>query len=148
MQRALLQYRNPKKYDIVYAALVEAGREDLIGHGPKCLIKPREDRFRSQEYGHSQRSTTRGKAPAKGKGPNKGQASGKGQTPIKGQAPGKGQDAYKGQGTNKGPNQKRNEKVQGFKSAKGGSSYGKDRNGKPVQGVKNAVSRKTKRKSR
>lgn len=44
MQRALLQYRDPKKYDLVYAALVEAGREDLIGFGPKCLIKPREKR--------------------------------------------------------------------------------------------------------
>lgn len=42
MQRALLQYRNPKKYDLVYEALIEAGREDLIGYGPKCLIKPRE----------------------------------------------------------------------------------------------------------
>lgn len=45
MQRALLQYRNPKKYDIVYDALVEGGREDLIGYGPKCLIKPREARY-------------------------------------------------------------------------------------------------------
>jgi isochorismate synthase EntC len=42
MQRALLQFRNPKKYDIVRAALVEANREDLIGFGPKCLIKPKE----------------------------------------------------------------------------------------------------------
>ena len=25
-------------------ALVEAGREDLIGYGPRCLIKPREAR--------------------------------------------------------------------------------------------------------
>ncbi|OPJ57180.1 YgiQ family radical SAM protein [Alkalithermobacter paradoxus] len=41
MQRALLQYRNPKNYDLVYAALVKANREDLIGFGPKCLIKPR-----------------------------------------------------------------------------------------------------------
>ena len=46
MQRALLQYRNPKKYEIVYDALVQAGREDLIGYGPKCLIKPKEDRYR------------------------------------------------------------------------------------------------------
>lgn len=44
MQRALLQFRNPKKYDIVYDALVMAGREDLIGNGPKCLIKPRNQR--------------------------------------------------------------------------------------------------------
>ncbi len=45
MQRALLQYRNPKKYDLVYEALVEGGREDLIGYGPKCLIKPREAKY-------------------------------------------------------------------------------------------------------
>ncbi|QZY57224.1 YgiQ family radical SAM protein [Crassaminicella profunda] len=44
MQRALLQYRNPKNYDLVKKALVLAGRKDLIGHGPKCLIKPKEDK--------------------------------------------------------------------------------------------------------
>ncbi|MCB2288154.1 YgiQ family radical SAM protein [Clostridium sp. CS001] len=41
MQRALLQYKDPMKYDLVYSALLEANREDLIGYGPKCLIKPR-----------------------------------------------------------------------------------------------------------
>jgi uncharacterized radical SAM protein YgiQ len=41
MQRALLQYRNPKNYKLVYYALTEANRADLIGFGPKCLIKPR-----------------------------------------------------------------------------------------------------------
>ncbi|CAH2213121.1 YgiQ family radical SAM protein [Tepidibacter aestuarii] len=41
MQRALLQYRNPRNYDLVYEALMKSGREDLIGFGPKCLIKPR-----------------------------------------------------------------------------------------------------------
>jgi Domain of unknown function (DUF3362). len=41
MQRALLQFRDPMKYDLVHEALVEAHREDLIGIGPKCLIKPR-----------------------------------------------------------------------------------------------------------
>ncbi|MFZ5968155.1 MAG: YgiQ family radical SAM protein [Bacillota bacterium] len=40
MQRALLQYRNPKNYDLVKEALQLAGREDLIGFGAKCLIKP------------------------------------------------------------------------------------------------------------
>lgn len=39
MQRALLQFKNPKNYNIVYDALVNAGREDLIGNGPKCLIR-------------------------------------------------------------------------------------------------------------
>lgn len=38
MQRALIQYRNPKNYDLVREALVKAGRTDLIGEGKKCLI--------------------------------------------------------------------------------------------------------------
>lgn len=38
MQRALIQYRVPKNYKLVKSALVKAGREDLIGNGPKYLI--------------------------------------------------------------------------------------------------------------
>lgn len=41
MQRALIQYRNPKNYDLVYEALMKAGRKDLIGFDRKCLIRPR-----------------------------------------------------------------------------------------------------------
>ena len=41
MQRALIQYRNPKNYDLVKEALLKAGREDLIGFDKKCLIRPR-----------------------------------------------------------------------------------------------------------
>ena len=41
MQRALIQYRNPKNYDLVYEALMKAGRQDLIGFEKHCLIKPR-----------------------------------------------------------------------------------------------------------
>ena len=41
MQRALIQYRNPKNYDLVYEALMKAGRQDLFGFDKKCLIKPR-----------------------------------------------------------------------------------------------------------
>ena len=41
MQRALMQYRNPKNYDLVKEALERAGRTDLIGFGSKCLIRPR-----------------------------------------------------------------------------------------------------------
>ena len=44
MQRALLQYKAPRNYELVHAALKEADRDDLIGYGPKCLIKPKEDR--------------------------------------------------------------------------------------------------------
>lgn len=41
MQRALIQYRNPKNYDLVLEALTKAGRTDLIGFDKKCLIRPR-----------------------------------------------------------------------------------------------------------
>ena len=46
MQRALLQFSKPKNYNIVYDALMQAGREDLIGNGPKCLIKSKEQRYK------------------------------------------------------------------------------------------------------
>ncbi len=41
MQRALMQYRLPKNYDLVKEALMKAGRQDLIGFDKKCLIRPR-----------------------------------------------------------------------------------------------------------
>ena len=44
MQRALIQYRNPKNYDLVEEALKRAGRTDLIGYDRKCLIRPRRGR--------------------------------------------------------------------------------------------------------
>lgn len=40
MQRALLQFKNPKNYELVLKALKLSHREDLIGYGSKCLIKP------------------------------------------------------------------------------------------------------------
>ncbi len=47
MQRALIQYRNPKNYDLVVEALTLAGRTDLIGFDKKCLIRPR---YRGNQY--------------------------------------------------------------------------------------------------
>ena len=44
MQSALIQYRNPELYDLVIEALHKAGRSDLIGFGPKCLVRPRQMR--------------------------------------------------------------------------------------------------------
>ena len=41
MQRALIQYRDPKNYALVHEALEKAGRTDLIGYDKKCLIRPR-----------------------------------------------------------------------------------------------------------
>ncbi len=40
MQRALLQFRKPENADIVRKALRKAGREDLIGFGKDCIIRP------------------------------------------------------------------------------------------------------------
>lgn len=42
MQRALIQYRNPKNYDLVEEALKIAHRTDLIGYDKRCLIRPRQ----------------------------------------------------------------------------------------------------------
>jgi uncharacterized radical SAM protein YgiQ len=41
LQRALLQYFKPENYADVREALIEAGRSELIGDGPDCLISPR-----------------------------------------------------------------------------------------------------------
>ena len=41
MQRALMQYKDPKNYKLVHEALELAHREDLIGFGSQCLIRPR-----------------------------------------------------------------------------------------------------------
>ncbi|MBR0230837.1 MAG: YgiQ family radical SAM protein [Clostridia bacterium] len=40
LQRALLQYGRPQNAPLVREALKKAGREDLIGFGPECLVKP------------------------------------------------------------------------------------------------------------
>ncbi len=51
MQRALIQYRNPQNYDLVYEALTVAGRTDLIGFDKKCLIRPRRLSGEKVSYG-------------------------------------------------------------------------------------------------
>ncbi len=55
MQRALIQYRNPNNYGLVYEALKKAGREDLIGFGKECLIKPRRSAGNGQGTGWESR---------------------------------------------------------------------------------------------
>jgi uncharacterized radical SAM protein YgiQ len=39
LQRALLQFNKPENRELVREALLSAGRRDLIGRGPKCLIQ-------------------------------------------------------------------------------------------------------------
>ncbi len=50
MQRALIQYRNPKNYDLVIEALRKAGREDLIGFDKHCLVRPRKIKSDYKKY--------------------------------------------------------------------------------------------------
>ena len=49
MQRALIQYRDPKNRPLVEEALKIAHREDLIGFGPKCLLRPAREGHGRQE---------------------------------------------------------------------------------------------------
>ena len=55
LQRALLQYFNPKNRALVVEALKKAGRNDLIGNGPNCLIKGE-----SNNYANNNHNTKRG----------------------------------------------------------------------------------------
>ena len=60
MQRALIQYRNPKNYDLVREALEKAHRTDLIGFDKKCLIRPkRGETFKKEEPKQTKKKTIR-----------------------------------------------------------------------------------------
>lgn len=61
----MIQYRNPKNYDLVEEALIKAGRTDLIGFDQHCLIRPR----RVAQQIHMSRQRTHQNQP--GKGPSK-----------------------------------------------------------------------------
>ena len=60
MQRALIQYRLPRNYDLVNEALHKAGRTDLIGFDKNCLIRPRRDN-KSFEHKPNKKSDDRQK---------------------------------------------------------------------------------------
>jgi uncharacterized radical SAM protein YgiQ len=63
MQRALIQYRNPKLYRLVFEALNKVGRKDLIGYGRHCLIRPPGGKKAKKAGPNEDRS--RGRAPKK-----------------------------------------------------------------------------------
>ena len=65
MQRALIQYRDPKNYDLVKEALLKTGHADLIGFDSKCLIPPRKLKPKS-EHAHTS-SGKKAKAVSKSK---------------------------------------------------------------------------------
>jgi len=84
MQRALMQFFKPKNYFTVREALIEAGRQDLIGNGCDCLIPvqpPKEalEKRRRQaneavqgDHYHTVANPTKGEKPGeRGAGPAK-----------------------------------------------------------------------------
>ena len=68
MQRALLQWFRPDKKKLVIEALKKAGREDLIGYGPKCLVRPYGD-DRAMPHGKSGGGKKPSDAPRGGQSP-------------------------------------------------------------------------------
>jgi hypothetical protein len=66
-QRALLQFNRPQNHDKVREALRACGREDLIGHGPECLVPPERPSgsYRKPAEG-GYHPTEGGRAPKKG----------------------------------------------------------------------------------
>lgn len=71
MQRALIQYRDPKNYDLVLEALHKAGRTDLIGFEKHCLIPPRKMKIREKngkkQIRHTKQKTYVKKSTGKGR---------------------------------------------------------------------------------
>ena len=79
MQRALMQWKRPEKRPLVREALHRAHREDLIGYGKGCLLRPNKPAKAGEQAAGQY-------APAKGK-PGAGRAASKGK-PASGQARG------------------------------------------------------------
>ena len=73
MQRALIQYRDPKNRALVIEALRKAGREDLIGYGPKCLVRP-EGAGSGPGKGRGKNASKSGRGAGKGAGGQRKQA--------------------------------------------------------------------------
>ncbi len=67
LQRALLQYRDPKNYDLVLEALQKGNRMDLVGFGNKVLIRPKNSKKISDEFNKKTRKDTKGKSAFKAK---------------------------------------------------------------------------------
>ena len=51
LQRALLQYNRPDNAPLVREALIKLGREDLIGYGEECLVRPESAPYRGGSHG-------------------------------------------------------------------------------------------------
>ena len=67
MQRALIQYRLPENRKLVEEALHKAHRTDLIGWGPRCLIRPERGTYPSGKQGKRREQTKNARHPEKRK---------------------------------------------------------------------------------
>lgn len=61
MQRALLQFRNPENYALVYEALQKTGRTDLIGYQNRCLIRPPKGNILNEQRRNKNGTAIKGK---------------------------------------------------------------------------------------
>jgi uncharacterized radical SAM protein YgiQ len=68
MQRALLQYRKPQNYNLVFKALNLAERQDLIGFSPNCLIRPKKGESSNGKDFRRESSVPKNKERAKSRG--------------------------------------------------------------------------------
>ncbi len=108
MQRALIQYRNPKNYELVAEALRKAGRMDLIGFDKKCLIRPRQ--LSREKQGAE--AAKKGKQRTEGTKQRSGQRTGREQQGKKVAAAGKdGQGKMDRSSKTKGPVQERSKNL-------------------------------------
>ncbi len=118
MQRALIQYRNPKNRGLVAEALKLAGRTDLVGYDKKCLIRP----WQSGGDDGDIRGVTEGRGYAGGKNSGdkrngsggKGSREGERRLGGSGNRP-KGQNAQADSGKEQWPESRRRERSQGEK---------------------------------
>lgn len=60
-QRALLQYFMPKNQRRIIEILEKAGRRDLIGNGPECLVKPDTEYLKKQQIKNNSKQNSKNK---------------------------------------------------------------------------------------
>lgn len=71
LQRALIQYRDPKNAKLVREALRRAHRTDLIGYGPRCLVRPEGSQAPRGRGGRPSRGSGGGNRGRRGGGRNR-----------------------------------------------------------------------------
>ncbi|MBE6577309.1 MAG: YgiQ family radical SAM protein [Ruminococcaceae bacterium] len=60
LQRALLQYNRPQNAPLVREALIKLGREDLIGYGEECLVRPERQAYQKNNAKQPQKRDKQG----------------------------------------------------------------------------------------